>query len=165
MILDVNSPRGQQTLADERDAIAIFESHHPQCRYCHTPKRDASDIDGVVVNLDDYSIRCVAETKCRYDVTLDQFRTVYADEWLVTFDKIIKGMKIAEAMRVPLYGFLYIVSDKVLLMKRLWSPLKGLEFDRRVVRKTRTQATCNGSQALRDNAFLDMTGIAALYKV
>ena len=44
-MLDINTPRGQRTLGDERDAIAIYESHYPQCRYFHTPKQEAGDID------------------------------------------------------------------------------------------------------------------------
>jgi hypothetical protein len=163
MALDINTPRGQKTLADEREAVAIFESHHPGCRYFDTTKQEAGDIDGVVCHLEKHSVSCVVETKCRYDVTLEQFCIDYSEEWLVTFDKIIKGMKIAEAMRVPLYGFLYIVQNRALLMRRLWSPANGLEFSRMMVRKTQTQATINGGQAVRDNAFLDMSGTTPLY--
>jgi hypothetical protein len=162
-MLDINTPRGQRTLADERLAVTIFESHHPACRYIHTPKAEAGDVDGIVIHLDEGTIRCVTETKCRYDMTLEKFHVDYNDEWLVTFDKIIKGMKIAEALRVPFYGFLFIVPDQALLMKRLWSPANGLEFSRLVVCKTRTQATVNGGEAMRDNAFLDMTGTLPLY--
>ena len=107
----------------------------------------------------------MAETKrLRYDMTLDQFAEAYREEWLVTFDKIIKGIKVAEALRVPFYGFLYIVQNRALLLRRLWSPRVGLEFARLVVRKTKTQATCNGRRScVRDNAFIDMTGTVPLF--
>jgi hypothetical protein len=162
MALDINTPRGQQTLIDETKAVAIFESHHPRCLYANTPKKEAGDVDAVVVHLDEGDVKCVVETKCRYDVTLAQFHDEYSGKWLVTFDKILKGMKLAEALRVPLYGFLYIVKDKALLMRRLWSPAKGLEAHMEI-RKTKTQATVNGGEAVRDNAFLDMTGTVPLY--
>jgi hypothetical protein len=163
MTLDVNTQRGQQTLMDERAAVAIFHSNYPKTRYCDTPKHDVGDIDGVIINTDDWRVRGVAETKCRYDVTLAEFHVNYGDEWLVTFDKIIKGMKIAEAMRVPFFGFLYVVQSKALLIKKLWSPEKGLEFEFVTVRKTRTQASVNGGSALRDNAFLNMSSVEPLY--
>ena len=151
MTLDVNTQRGQQTLMDERAAVAIFHSNYPKTRYCDTPKHDIGDIDGVIINTDDWRVRGVAETKCRYDVTLAEFHVNYGDEWLVTFDKIIKGMKVAEAMRVPFFGFLYVVQSK------------GLEFEFVTVRKTRTQASVNGGSALRDNAFLNMSSVEPLY--
>jgi len=160
--LDVNTPRGQQTLADELDAIKIFESHYPQYRYIHTPKKEPGDIDGLVVSAT-RDLVAVVETKCRYDMTLEKFTETYGEEWLLTFDKIIKGMKVAEACRVPFYGFLYIVPSGALLIRRLWSPQAGLEFASLVIRKTKTQATINGGEAVRDNAFIDMTGVAPLY--
>jgi hypothetical protein len=162
-MLDVNTPRGQQTLKDEDCAVAIFEQHHRQFIYVHTPKKEPGDIDGLIIAPGDATLVCVVETKCRYDVTLEQFIERYAETWLVTFDKIIKGMKIAEALRVPFYGFLYIVQDRALLIKRLWTPEGGLDMARLVVRKTTTQATVNGGTATRDNAFVDMQGIEPLY--
>jgi hypothetical protein len=163
MKLDIGTPRGQQTLADELDAVAIYESHYPQCRYIHTPKKEPADIDGLIVGRLDASLVCITETKCRYDTTLERFADVYNAEWLVTFTKIINGIRVGEALCVPFYGFLYIVPDRALLMRRIWSPQNGLEFARLVVRKTKTQATCNGGEAVRDNAFLEMTGVEPLF--
>lgn len=163
MSLDINTPRGQQTLADEREAAAIYESNYPQCRYINTPKKEAGDVDGLIIGRVDPVLVCVTETKCRYDMTLDHFANVYNREWLVTFDKIIKGIRIGEALCVPFWGFLYIVPSKALLIRRIWSPQHGLEFMRLVVRKTKTQATCNGGEAVRDNAFLEMTGVEPLF--
>jgi hypothetical protein len=160
--LDINTPRGQQTLADELDAVAIFESNYPECRYFHTPKQTRADVDGIVIHLETKNIRCVAETKCRYDMTLEKLAEAYNDEWLLTFDKIIRGIKLAEALCVPFYGLLYVVQDKALLAPRLWSPRAGLELGL-TIRKTKTQATCNGGEAVRDNAFINMTGIVPLY--
>lgn len=161
--LDINTPRGQQTLADERDAVAIYESHYPHCQYIHTPKATAADVDGLIVRYDDASLRCVAETKCRYDMTLEKFAAIYNGEWLVSFDKIAKGIRVGEALCVPFYGLLYIVPSKALLLRRIWSPENGLDFMRLVVRKTKTQATCNGGEAVRDNAFLEMLGVEPLF--
>jgi len=160
--LDINTPRGQLTLADEQAAVAIFESHYPQFQYVHTPKKKPSDIDGLIVNVSDATLVCVAETKCRYDMTLEKFGDAYGSKWLLTFEKFVKGYKLADSCRVPFYGFLYLVPSRCLLIKKLWSPQTGLdvEFD---VRKTQTQATINGGDALRDNAYIDMAGVEPLF--
>lgn len=161
-MLDVNTPRGQQTLEDELAAVAIFERHYPHYQYIHTPKAEAGDIDGLIICPAESLLACVAETKCRYDMTLEKFEMSYGNKWLLTFEKFVKGYKLADACRVPYYGFLYIVPSRCLLIRRLWTPSGGLdvEFD---VRKTRTQATCNGGEALRDNAYIDMRGVDPLF--
>jgi hypothetical protein len=160
--LDINTPRGQLTLADEMAAVAIFHRHYPELRYIHTPKNDMSDIDGMVINHAEDALVCIAETKCRYDMTIEKFEVAYGRKWLVTFDKFVKGYKLADSCRVPFYGFLYIVPSKALLIKPLWTPQNKLEVDLKV-QKTETQATVNGGRALRDNAYIDMAGVEPLF--
>lgn len=160
--LDINTPRGQATLLDEIAAAKIFESHRPGRRYINTPKDNRSDIDGLIVSRDTAMLTSVVETKCRYDMTLEKFAEVYRREWLVTFDKIIRGIKVAEALRVPFGGFLYIVQSRALLTKCIWKPDTGFDVDL-VVRKTKTQATINGGVVMRDNAFLNLLGVEPLF--
>jgi hypothetical protein len=40
----------------------------------------------------------------------------FHNEWLVTWEKLESGLKMAEQLCVPLYGFLYLVDDDVLLI-------------------------------------------------
>jgi hypothetical protein len=161
-MLDINTPRGQVTLLDEIAAVKIFESNHPGRRYFNTPKDDRSDVDGLIFRIDTSVLTSVVETKCRYDMTLEKFAEVYGRKWLVTFDKILRGIKVAEALRVPFGGFLYIVPSRALLTQCIWKPDTGFDVDLEV-RKTTTQATVNGGMATRDNAFLDLLGVEPLY--
>lgn len=151
--MDVLTPAGQKTLADEESARRIFESHFPDHRYIHTPKDKPADIDAVVIHRD--QIKGVVETKCRYDVDLDGFNSRYQGLWLVTFDKILKGKAIADAMQVPLIGFLYLVRSDVLLMNVIYKD--GSFLPKLTVEETQTHKTVNGGSILRSNAYIDMS--------
>ena len=153
--LDVNTPRGQQTLQDEDRAASIFMGHYRKrgLIYCRTPKAGAAKVDAVIA--DQSAVRGVVETKCRYKCKLDTFRNKWGNEWLVTFDKLEGGKNAADLLQVPFYGFLYIVDDDALLVKKIYDPLIGWVATFRVER-TVTQATCNGGDAIRANAYIKM---------
>ena len=99
----------------------------------------------------------IVETKCRYNLTHDQFRHGYENQWLVTTDKLDKGARLACALRVPLLGWLYLVDDAVLLWIKLTDRL-GQIIPHTESRTTTTQKTCNGGTASRENSFIDMAG-------
>lgn len=153
-MLDINTPRGQKTLDDERRCIEIVEASRPGWTFIITPKSREAAVDGVLVF--EGTARAIVEQKSRYDVSLDEFISRYENEWLVTFEKILKARTIAEMCCVPLVGILYIVRDDTVLTQPIWSPEKGWQTSF-AVRKTRTQATVNGGKALRDNAYIDMS--------
>lgn len=159
--MDIHTPRGQQTLADEQTAIGIFERHYPLLRYIQTPKERPAVIDGIIIQ--GKFIYSVVETKCRYNISYNSFVDTWDSKWLVTFDKIEGGRRLADAHCVPLHGFLFLVKSELLLTKKLYTPGEGwlTSFG---VTKTETQATCNGGAALRDNAFIDMAGALQLRK-
>jgi hypothetical protein len=150
--MDILTPAGQKTLADEESARRIFESHFPEYRYIHTPKDRPADIDAVVIHKN--QITGVVETKCRYDVDLEGFNSRYQGLWLVTFDKILKGKVIADALQVPLVGFLYLAKSDVLLMNVIYRD--GSFLPKMTIEETRTQKTVNGGSILRSNAYIDM---------
>lgn len=151
--LDINTPRGQVTLSDEMAAIALFQSVYPNSTYIKTAKDGRAIIDGLIAR--DGTFTAIVETKCRYDLTLDAFQKKFNSEWLVTFNKIEGGRRIADALIIPFWGFMYLVDDKLLLAKELYNPNTGWQATFRVV-KTPTRATCNGGTAMRDNAYIDM---------
>jgi hypothetical protein len=103
----------------------------------------------------------VVEQKSRFDVTLEDFRTAYRNTWLVTHEKLVAARAYAAEYHVPLYGFLWIVKDKTLLIQRI-TDRAGAWVARFDVRKTKTQATVNGGTAVRDNAYIDMDGCRTL---
>jgi hypothetical protein len=152
--LDILTPRGQQTLVDEAAAAAIWERANPGFAYITTPKDTASSIDAVLVR--DGSIQAIAETKCRYGLTLDQFRGAFGGEWLVTMDKLVSASRLAAGLCVPLYGFLYLADEGVLLTQRI-TDSTGQFVVRLRCENTATQKTVNGGSVVRANAFIDMS--------
>lgn len=152
--LDINSPRGQKTLGDEARCVSIIEAAYPGWSVAFTPKETSAAVDGVI--LQNGITRAIIEQKSRYDVSLDEFINRYRNQWLVTFDKIVKARGIAEAFCVPLVGLLYIVRDDKVLAQTLWRPQDGWTVSF-TVKKTETQRSVNGGIALRDNAYIDMS--------
>ena len=146
MSLDISTERGQVSLADEQFVAQWFNSK-PGCRYLQTPKNAPAKVDAVLTKND--VMIGLAETKCRYDLTLDKFRSSFNNEWLITAEKVDSGKKLADQFCVPLYGFLFLVDDDVLLCVNLSSAELRRE-------ETQTQRTINGGLAWRENAFVNM---------
>lgn len=157
-MLDIMTDKGQVTLQQERRAIEIWRSHFPHLVYKETPKNSPAVVDAIIIDGDECC--AVVETKCRR-VTWPSFVKQYDSKWLVTFSKILKAQKTADALQVPLLGFLYLVDDDMLLCVRIWTPKIGwgVSF---CVEKTKTQSTVNGGSIWRDNAYIDMTKASRL---
>jgi hypothetical protein len=153
--MDVLTPAGQQTIQDELEAVFIWGQHHPDLIYCHTPKDRESPVDAVLTKSS--RVCGVVETKCRYDMTVEQFFNEREGLWLVTFDKIINARQVALSLGVPLLGFLYIVQDKTLLVKKITDAYGKFLIDIDITNTT-TQMTVNGGSIVRSNAYLDMKG-------
>jgi hypothetical protein len=157
--LDILTTKGQQSLSDERIVAQWIESHF-EFQYIETPKNYPALIDAILIGKNE--LKGVIETKCRYKLTLEQFKTTFKNEWLVTWDKVHNAIQIANSLGVPCFGFLYLVNDKVLLIQKLSEPNGKLNVKIRL-ETTETQATINGGKAIRTNAFIDMTS-AHTYK-
>lgn len=155
MSLDVNSPRGQQTVADEQEVRRLM--FRLGYRYVETAKDGPALVDAILTDRNARNLVAVAETKCRYDVTHDEFVRAYRNEWLVTWEKIAEGMRIARAMRLMFLGVLYLVKSRTVLTVRI-AEASGLLVAPIRLQATETQATCNGGRALRTNAYIDMRG-------
>lgn len=155
--LDVLTPRGQKTVAQEQRAAAIFQSRHPDFVYVSTPKDGPASVDAVL--LKGTNLAGVVETKCR--VMTRQQLTGYGDEWLVTWSKIDRARSIAAGLGVPLFGFLYLVPDDLLLVVRVSDKTGVLLVPVRVA-ATETRATVNGGSAVRNNAYIPMITAQAI---
>jgi len=154
--LDIHSPKGKVSLADEAIAASIFEKRYPGLYYINTDKDGTATVDGLIISKQRQLLATV-ETKCRYDMDLRKFRTQYKSEWLVTKEKIDDAQVVAYGLNTKLVGFLYIVPSITLLTKDLWIPDRGWVCPM-YNKITPTQATINGGLATRDNYFIDMTG-------
>lgn len=160
MRLDVSTPRGQRTLADEQEAVRLFNHHRPRTLYVPTPKHQPAAIDAVLVHQG--SIVAAVETKCRYDMTLDTLRRHRSNEWLVTAHKIDRGATAATLLSVPLLGWCYLVADRVLLTVVIADHTGRIVVAERR-EQSRTQATVNGGIATRMNSYVSMES-ATVYR-
>jgi hypothetical protein len=151
--MDVLTPRGQQTLKDEQSAAKIFEES-TGLSYVRTPDDQPAKVDAVIV--DKGRIVAVVETKCRYGVDRKTLREKWSDEWLVTMEKVESAKDAAALLAVPLYGFLFLVDEGVLLTKQL-ADATGQYSCKMRLDNTSTQRTVNGGSIVRCNAFIDMT--------
>lgn len=152
--LDIDTERGQATLAQEKEAYSIFEARFPSFLVLHTDKTKPEPFDGWIVR--DGKVTSIVETKCRVDVSFGEFVTRYHNKWLVTEAKLqtIANYIVASDTPVPLYGFLYFPDSKALLIKKIIE--KSGEITARELKHTNTQATVNGGIAHRLNAFIPM---------
>ena len=156
--MDILTTKGQATLKDEQRAADIFKKHFPTYQYLETPKDMPAVVDALLYERE---LMAVVETKCRYDMDYDKFCHAYNCEWLVTFDKINKGAKLAASLGVCLVGFLYIVPSDYLLVQKL-SDTDGNFIVDIHLRETETQRTINGGLITRTNAFINMKGARVL---
>lgn len=157
MTLDIFSEKGQESVCQEQKAIFLFQDAYPDWKYIETPKYSPCAADGFLAKN---NVLCgVVETKCR-DMTIQKFDE-YEREWLITMQKIIDCVKIAESLHIPLFGFLYLIPSKMLLIQKIWDNKQGFIINFSVV-KSQTQATINGGVAVRSNAYIKMNDATIL---
>lgn len=157
LALDINTPRGQIALAQEREVIESYCLAHPRLRWVETEKAGSARVDGLFY-LEHHAMRvlkAVVEVKCR-QMTLEDLRGRYENRWLITAQKVADGTHAARLLCVPFTGFLYLVPDRLLLVQRLVNP-DGTPATDIQYETTDTQASINGGFARRLNAFVDMT--------
>lgn len=157
MRLDVLTTRGQETLEHEARAAEIWRHHRPHVAYLHTPKDQPATVDALLATPDDCIVGIV-EQKSR-DMSVDRL-IAWRCEWLVTLEKIRAASRICAALRVPLFGFLYLIPDDTLIVRRICD-VDGQPIARIRTERTTTRATVNGGTAQRVNAFVDMSGASS----
>ena len=153
MGLDILTPKGQETVRQEAEAVDIFLSQTEGWEWYNTSKAGTAIIDGFLFK--DGVLSGVVEAKCR-SCDILTFQTSFNGEWLITMQKIEEAKSCAALLHVPLFGFLYLTPSKVLLTKKIASP-DGQYVCKFRVDQTDTQRTCNGGIATRANAFIDMS--------
>lgn len=151
--MDILTPKGQETLAQEREAISLFLQSFPGFEFFETPKHTPADIDGVIIR--DGVMVSGVEAKCR-NMTVGDLVNKYNYQWLVTADKLDRGVSVCERLGIDFRGFLYLVPDKMLFIVPIFSYKDGwlAEVDYDI---TETQATVNGGVARRLNAYVDVS--------
>ena len=153
-MLDVNSPKGQESLEQELRAVQLWNSHYTDFTYVHTPKDGPALVDAVIVD-NDTNVVAVVEQKSR-NMSLEQLQK-WDMEWLITFDKIEAGRYVGNALGVPYIGFLYLIPDDLLITQKI-SDKDGKWTCEFRTALTETQETINGGKIVRENAYIDLNG-------
>ena len=153
-MLDVNSPKGQESLEHELRAVQLWNSHYTDYTYVHTPKNGPALVDAVICD-NDCNVVAVVEQKSR-NMSLEQLQN-WNNEWLITFEKIEAGRYVANSLGVPFIGFLYLIPDDLLITKQLSNANGEWTCEFRTA-LTETQETINGGKIVRENAYIDLTG-------
>ena len=147
MELDINTEKGQESLKYERIMLEKLEQSF-SVKFIETNKLIDSKIDGVI--LKDNQLSGIFESKCR---NMSYMELMDYDSWLITLDKIMDGKKISEMLRVPFFGFLYLIPDKMTFYWKITDDFGEFIFGFNI-KRTLTQKTINGGRAIRTNAYL-----------
>jgi hypothetical protein len=157
--MDINSPRGRQTLHDERQAVDIWHSRYPAVRYCETPKHLPARLDAVLIHRSE--VYAVVETKCRYDMTFVQLITTREARWMISFDKVCRGQTVSLSLGVPFLGFLYLPAQEILIVTRITDENGDIVCNMTVSDRL-TQRTVNGGTNYKTVALIDLENAKVL---
>jgi hypothetical protein len=164
MKLDILTERGRQSARDADRAISLYVSATPGNVFHKTPYWRPADIDGIIASkICSKSLAGVVEIKCRYDLTVEQFRDQFQNDWLLTADKLVRAAAVAKSLGVPLFGFLFLVDCETLLIQQLAHATGEFACVFRC-ETTKTQKTINGGEAERANVFVSMDGCSQITK-
>ncbi len=145
--MDILTEKGQQSLRQEEKMLEIIMSKYG-IDIIETNKDRPALCDGLIVR--NGIITGVFESKCR-NATIEDFRRW--GSWLVTYEKIDGLAWLSSKLCVPAVGFLYSIPDGTVLKWQITDEDGNYLFDFKVD-ETITQATINGGQAKRENAYL-----------
>ena len=153
--MDILTEKGQQSLRSEEEMLAIIMGKY-DLDIIETNKDRPAICDGFIVQ--NRIITGVFESKCRNN-TLEDFNRW--GSWLVTYEKIDGLAWLSSKLCVPAVGFLYSIPDRTVLKWKITDKEGNYLFDFKVD-ETITQATINGGQAKRENAYLPMEHSTAI---
>ena len=153
MSLDILTPKGQESAAQEMEQLEILSKADKSVGFIHTPKGEPSDVDGFITR--DGAVTGMFMSSCRKS-TREQMRK-WGDEFILTNDKVVKATQLAKQLCLPVYAFVYLVPDKLVLVQTLINKRGEVMPAMRVLR-TKTQATINGGEVVRSNAYISLDG-------
>lgn len=158
MTLDILSPKGRESLRQEREAVELFLVNFREYGFIETNKDAPADIDGFIIR--ERMIISGVEVKCR-NMTFSDLKHRFNMKWLITADKLERGVKICQHLGTDFRGFLYLVPDRMLLIVPIYSFALGWLTDPEY-EYTTTQATINGGEAKRLNAYVDVSNASVV---
>jgi hypothetical protein len=150
--LDINTPRGQESVMEEREMLEILKSVHKDAQFVHTPITKAALIDGMIIRYE--VLVGIYESKCRRN-TLKEFKNEFSNEWMVSFHKLQAGSQLAKALCVPFFGFLYLVPDKMVARVKLTDEM-GNFLPSILIGRKQTSKCCNGGTMMDTCGFISL---------
>lgn len=153
MSLDVLTPKGQESAAQEIEQLEILSQADKTVSFIHTPKNEPSDVDGFITR--DGVVTGMFMSSCR-KATREQMKA-WGDEFILTNDKVVKATQLAKQLCLPVYAFLYLVPDKIVMVQTLVNK-SGEVMPKLRVERTKTQRTINGGEVVRSNAYISLDG-------
>lgn len=157
--LDINTERGRLAAADQLRATEIVFGSDHEFAFLSTAMTGAAAADGFIVKSG--TVTGIAEVKSR-DMDYAKLFGGFKAEWLVSFQKLLDVQSLSKLLRIPSYGLLYLVPSAMVLVVRFTDSSGDIVCQYRV-EETKTKASCNGGQAIRENAFIKMDK-AKIYK-
>lgn len=155
MALDCNTPTGRIYINWQADCLARLEKAWDVKCVC-TNDQESADVDAFAIR--ESRISAVMEVKSR-EMDLPQLRKF--GSYLITFEKLLKLRSVAVALCVPGLVVVSLLKDKQIVFWKICDkdgnflvPLEG--------KTTKTQATCNGGQANRYNAYLSLSDMTVI---
>ena len=158
--MDILTPKGQETLKQDRMAVGLFTSTFPKFQFVETPKDRPALIDGFIHQ--EGILLSGVEVKCR-NMTASDLAGKFKNRWLITHEKVEQGISLCNKLGVDYRGFLYLVPDRLLMVVPIWAYGRGFVSDIEI-EETVTQATVNGGTALRLNAFIDVSRARVIHE-
>ena len=154
-MLAVNTAKGRESAKLAREALGRLQNMAP--KFIYFPDYSSSPHDGYVVTGD--TIVGIFESKVREAGVSEDKQVIYNgkaySDYLVTADKLDKGIAHAKAHQVSFYLFVYFQHTDCIAIFTVYDYKTGsiVPFERKI---THTQATVNGGNAMRENAFIPM---------
>lgn len=142
MPLDLDTPRGRESLKHNAAALRIFKKHYPEVDVAEFPINRLY-FDAVMLESD--KVTGIVEIKAR-GATLEKLRRW--GTWWIERKKLNLCADFARESNTPFWGFCYLTQDKVLLTKKLYIPAKGWTCRIRNSYEN-TQTSCNNTKLRR----------------
>lgn len=153
-MLNVNTKKGREAEESIRNAILQMKTHHST--FAWFPAHNHFSIDGFVIEGND--ITAIFEGKARQaaykEGKMEYGGRAYTD-YLVTTEKLNKGIELAKQMGVNFYLIVLLCHSNHLLIFEVYNirENKVLPFQSK---RTRTKAGINGGSAVRENAYIEI---------
>jgi hypothetical protein len=157
-VLDVRTEKGRQAELLARQAVLKLQK--PGQVFAWYPDSNYYPVDGFIVQGNDITalFECKAREMAFLNGKLEHKNRAY-DSLILSESKIINGANMAKEMCLDFYLLAYMALSGHCLIFKLYDSKddKVINYE---AKTTKTQATVNGGEAIRSNAFLKVCNAA-----